>query len=128
MNRNNLLTPDELNALLTTEKVEVQTEQALIITDAYTPAAPDEVTDRATDRDQDLIAELQQTVQALTFRVEALEMRLQQQTAEEECSMLMAVVEIVDLPEPVDMSTISRRESYGRKRKKKRSVWQTLLD
>jgi hypothetical protein len=122
MNKNDLLTPDELNALLTTEKIKEQEEPEFVLMPVENPP------DQTVNRDQALIAELQQAVRALTYRVEDLEEWIRQQIAGAECAKLMVVEEINETAEPADMSSYSRRESYGKKQKKKRSFWQRLLD
>jgi phage shock protein A len=144
MKSENLITAAELNALLTPEeKEQLGAKEAFVSGDDHiSSAGTNEKTseENAAALNQALITRLQEAVSTLTLRVEALEHQIQQQAAEleEQRRVQTAVMEaaaahastaietvVPPTPEP---GTFSRIESYGRNRKKKKSLLQKMLD
>jgi molecular chaperone GrpE (heat shock protein) len=144
MKSENLITAAELNALLTTEEREQLGAKEAFVSDddEISSAATNEETSEETAAalNQAVITRLQEAVSALTLRVEALEHQVEQQAAELEQHRRQqtAVMEaaaanastaletvVPSTPEP---GTFSRIESYGRNRKKKKSLLQKMLD
>jgi hypothetical protein len=131
MKSENLLTNDELKALLTHEEREqLRTEHIPTRAEAgYEDTGHEETPAAATvSLDQASLAEMLQTISALTLRVEALEQSLQEQTAQLDNAAAMAPPVIADTPAIPEPGSFSRSESYGRNRKKKKSMLQKLLD
>jgi hypothetical protein len=144
MKSENLITPAELNALLTTEEREQLGAREVFVSgdDEISSAGTNEKTSKETAAasNQAVITRLQEAVSSLTLRVEALEHQVEQQAAEleQQRRQQIAVMEaaaanasiaielvVPSTPEP---GTFSRIESYGRNRKKKKSLLQKLLD
>jgi phage shock protein A len=133
MKSENLITAAELNALLTPEEREQLGSKEAFVSgdDEVSSAGTDEKTSEETAAalNQAVITRLQEAVSSLTLRIEALEYQIQQQTALMEAAAAhasTAIETVVPLtPEP---GTFSRIESYGRNRKKKKSLLQKMLD
>jgi hypothetical protein len=122
MNKDDFLTLNEVNALLTTEEAAPQTVEEAIKANEEMQAAEERSSDHS------VVAELQQALLSLTSRVEALEQKLLDQGAEAERAILLASMPDADSPNPEETISVSRSELYGRSRKKKRSFWKRLKD
>jgi phage shock protein A len=119
MKSENLLTPAELNALLTPEEREhLQAEYVSV--DA---SAGDEHTGY-----EQAIVQLLEAVSSLTLRVEALEHQLEQRAVKMEHAAAITTLSLADTPSVPEPGSFSRSESYGRNGKKKKSLIQKLLD
>jgi hypothetical protein len=78
--------------------------------------------------DPDMVMELKAAVSALTLRVDELEQQLGQIAAgRQQVSEIQSSLTQGDTFSP-ESGSISRSESYGRNRKKKKSILQKLLD
>jgi hypothetical protein len=146
MKNENLITAAELNALLTPEEREELGANETIVSAvdeiSSEGAGTNEMTSEETAAalNQADLTRLQEAVSSLTLRVEALEHQIEQQAAEleeqrhQQTAVLEAaaayattMIETVVPPTP-EPGTFSRIESYGRNRKKKKSLLQKLLD
>jgi hypothetical protein len=133
MKSENLITAAELNALLTPEEREQLGAKETFVSDddQISSAGTDEKTSEETAAalNQAVIMRLQEAVSSLTLRIEALEYQIQQQTAlmEAAAAHALTAIETVVPPTP-EPGTFSRIESYGRNRKKKKSLLQKMLD
>jgi phage shock protein A len=144
MKSENLITAAELNALLTPEEREQLGAKEAFVSgdDEISSAGTNEGTSEETTAalNQAVITRLQEAVSSLTIRVETLELQIDQQASELEELRLQhttvmeaaaahasTAIERVVPPTP-EPGTFSRIESYGRNRKKKKSILQKLLD
>jgi hypothetical protein len=144
MKSENLITSAELNALLTPEESEhLGAKEAFVSDDDENSSAGiNEVASEETAAalNQTVITRLQEAVSSLTLRVEALEQQIKQQAAELEqqrrqqtaameaaAATISTAIETV-VPSTPEPGTFSRIESYGRNRKKKKSLLQKMLD
>jgi hypothetical protein len=144
MKSDNLITPAELNALLTPEEREQLGANNVIVSehDEINSAGRHKETpgEMITVVNKSELTHLQEAVSYLTLRVEALEHLVEQQAAElaqqrhEQTAAMehaaahaQTAIETV-MPSTPEPGTFSRIESYGRNRKKKKSLLQRMLD
>jgi hypothetical protein len=144
MKNENLISAAELNALLTPEEREHLGAKEVFASDEdeISSAETNEETSEETKAalNQAVIMRLQQDVSSLTLRLEAMEHQIEQQAAELEqlrdqqtaameaaAANASTALETIVPPTP-EPGTFSRIESYGRNRKKKKSLLQKILD
>jgi hypothetical protein len=131
MKSENLLTPAELSALLTPEEREqLQAENVPVDAKTGDEHTGDEQVPEAIAVSLDLntVEQLLEAMSSLTLRVEALEHQLQERAVKMEHAAAITTSSLAETPSVPEPGSFSRSESYGRNRKKKKSLIQKLLD
>ncbi|MBP1995016.1 hypothetical protein [Paenibacillus eucommiae] len=125
MKSEDLITPAELKALLTTEEKErfrldaAKQEAGAALEWVESPPAYGHA----------VLEELKEHMLALTYRVEELERQLLLQTADKEHGDLLAAISNVpEAPKVPEPGTFSRTESYRKNNKKKKTFFQRWFD